>query len=219
MLKIVSIVACLAAALAVQESTTSGFQDFFKKIQDAGSKVDFNQLAQGAAKAQESLGPLISQFKQVSAPLQQKLADSGLVPTTTANPVGGVLKHLQMVGIGSDIDVAKAQENAKKAQDTLGPLFSQFSTFVSKKNTAGSQPAAAPGKSPIDDFIVEDPVPAAPTAAPTPAPAAATSKSSNLQSTFQTIQNVGSKIDVDQVKEGAKKVASFFSQFKNSGTS
>lgn len=236
MLKFVLIV-CLVAACQAQESTTgSGFQNFFNKIKDAGSKVDFAQLSAGAAKAQETFGPMISQFKEASKPIQNKLAEVGLVPTTTANPVGGVLKHLQVVGIGSDIDVAKVQENMKKAQDTLGPLWNQFSSFTKKTSSGAAQPppaASAPAPSSIDQYIIEDPAaapslksaapPAAPPAAPAVAPAAPAgsppSKSTNFQGALQTLQDVGSKIDINQVKEGAQKVQSFFSQFsKKSGT-
>lgn len=231
---------CLLAVCQAQESTTgSSFQNFFNKLKDAGANVDFAKLSAGAAKAQETLGPMISQLKEASKPLQSKLAEVGLVPTTTANPVGEVLKNLQMVGIGSDIDVAKVQENAKKAQDTFGPLFSQFSSFVSKKTSTGAaqQPQpGAPAPSLIDQYIVEDhaaaPVappaaPVVPSAAPVPAavpPAAPAgsppSKSPDLQNAIKTLQDVGSKIDINQVKEGAQKVQSFFSQFtKKSGTS
>lgn len=229
MLKLVLIV-CLVVACEAQDSTTgSNFQNFFNKFKEAGANVDFAKLSAGAAKAQETLGPMFNQFKEVSKPIQNKLAEVGLVPTTTANPVGGVLKHLQMVGIGSDIDVAKLQANAKKAQDTFGPLFSQFSSFGGQKSSSGavqqSQAVPAPAQSPIDQYIIEDQsatktAPAAPPIAPAAPAGSPPSKSTDFQGALKAFQDVGSKIDFNQVKDGAQKVQSFFSQFsKKSETS
>lgn len=243
MLKFVLIIGLAAASRAQQDSTTgSGFQNFFNTIKDAGANIDFAQLSAGAAKAQETLGPMLTQLKGASKPIQDKLAEVGLVPTTTANPVGGVMKHLQMVGIGSDVDVAKLQENAKKAQDTFGPLFNQFSSFVNKKSSSGavqqsppaavaqSSPVAAPAPSLIDKYIIEDPsvsaaAPVVPPVAPTAPPAAPAgpatsppSKSTDIQNAFKKLQDVGSKIDINQVKDGAQKIQSFFSQFSSKKT-
>ncbi|KAK7604990.1 hypothetical protein V9T40_006176 [Parthenolecanium corni] len=236
MLKFVLIIGLAAASRAQQDSTTgSGFQNFFNKIKDAGANIDFAQLSAGAAKAQETLGPMLTQLKGASKPIQDKLAEVGLVPTTTANPVGGVMKHLQMVGIGSDVDVAKLQENAKKAQDTFGPLFNQFSSFVNKKSSSGavqqsppaaaaqSSPVAAPAPSLIDKYIIEDQsvtaaAPVVPPAAPAGPATSPPSKSTDIQNAFKKLQDVGSKIDINQVKDGAQKIQSFFSQFSSKTT-